>query len=64
LLWAFEFKEKPGKPVDVDPETGFTDGIVRTPKNFECEIRVREGREGVVESEFAEARVVLGKYEG
>jgi hypothetical protein len=37
---------------------------VRTPKNFECDIRVREGREGVVESEFAEARVVLGKYEG
>jgi hypothetical protein len=37
---------------------------VRTPKNFECDIRVREGREGVVESEFAEARVALGKYEG
>lgn len=63
LLWAFEFKEKSGKPIDIDPNTGFMDGIVRTPKDFECEIRVREGREGVLEREFAEARDVLVKYE-
>ena len=63
LLWAFEFKEKPGRPVDVDPETGFMDGIVRTPKNFECEIRVRQERKEILENEFAEVRNVLGKYE-
>ncbi|KAB2101539.1 Cytochrome P450 monooxygenase [Alternaria gaisen] len=63
LLWAFEFKEKPGRPVDVDPETGFMDGIVRTPKNFECEIRVRQERQEILENEFAEERNVLGRYE-
>jgi hypothetical protein len=63
LLWAFEFRERPGKPVDIDPETAFMDGIVRTPKSFDCEIRVRGERERVLEREFAGARDVLGKYE-
>lgn len=39
------------------------DGIVRTPKNFECEIRVRQERQEILENEFAEVRNVLGKYE-
>jgi cytochrome P450 len=63
LLWAFEFREKPDKPVDVNPQTGYTSGIVRTPKPFECKILVR-GREGVIEREFEDARSVLEKFEG
>jgi cytochrome P450 len=64
LLWAFEFKEKPGAPVDVDPRTGYTAGIVRAPTDFDCDILVRKRREGVIEKEFREAREVLGKFEG
>ncbi|KAF1829297.1 cytochrome P450 2D18 [Decorospora gaudefroyi] len=63
LLWAFEFKEKPGTPIDVDPRTGYTEGAVRSPKPFECEILVRKGRESIIEREFADARDVLGKFE-
>ncbi|KAF1939540.1 cytochrome P450 2D18 [Clathrospora elynae] len=63
LLWAFEFKETPGAPVDVDPQTGYTEGLIRTPKPFKCEILVRSGREGVIERELANAREVLEKFE-
>jgi hypothetical protein len=63
LLWAFEFNEKPGKPVDVDPRTGYTEGIVRAPIPFECEVLVRKGREEVVEREFKGAESVLGRFE-
>jgi cytochrome P450 len=63
LLWAFDFKEKPGAPVDVDPRTGYTEGIVRAPTPFQCEITVRKGRESVIEWEFGEARDVLRKFE-
>jgi cytochrome P450 len=64
LLWAFEFKEQPGKPVNVDARTGYTEGIVRAPVPFECEVLVRRGRERVFESEFGEAGSVLGRFEG
>jgi hypothetical protein len=64
LLWAFEFKEKEGKPVDVHPLTGYTEGIVRAPVPFECEVLVRRGRKKVVEKEFADAGSVLGRFEG
>ncbi|KAG9186499.1 hypothetical protein G6011_09607 [Alternaria panax] len=63
LLWAFGFREEPGKPVDIDPGTGFMDGVVRTPENFECEIWVRGERKGVPKKEFAEVMDVFRKYE-
>jgi hypothetical protein len=49
--------------VDVDPQTGYTSGIVKSPKPFECRVLVRHGREGVIEREFGDARSVLGKFE-
>jgi cytochrome P450 len=64
LLWAFEFRENPGKPVDVDPRTGYSEGLVRAPVPFECEVLVRRGREGVVEREFGEVGSVLGRFGG
>jgi cytochrome P450 len=64
LLWAFEFKEKPGKPVDVDPRTGYTEGVVKAPVPFECEVLVRRGREGFIEREFKEVGGVLRGFEG
>ncbi|GAO50649.1 cytochrome P450 [Saitoella complicata NRRL Y-17804] len=46
LLWAFEFREIEGKEVD---ETAYEQGANHGPKPFECDIRVREGRRGVIE---------------
>ena len=64
ILWAFEFREIEGKPVDVDYRTGYSEGFLCCAKPFEADIRVRGERKGVIEREFETVeREVLGRYE-
>ncbi|KAK4989771.1 hypothetical protein LTR66_006973 [Elasticomyces elasticus] len=65
LLWAFEFKDKKGKEVDVDPVTGYSEGFLVCAEDFECEISVRgEKRRETILREFEEAeRDVFARFD-
>lgn len=70
LLWAFGFSEKRDEQgqvilVDVDAETGYSEGFLHCPKPFAAEIRPRsEGRRDTIlkELEIVEKDIFL-KYE-
>ncbi|KAF1977130.1 cytochrome P450 oxidoreductase [Bimuria novae-zelandiae CBS 107.79] len=56
LLWAFELSEKPGADaVDVDPQTGYSEGFLHCAKPFACEVKVR----GKDESERRKRREIV-----
>lgn len=65
LLWAFDFSELPSKPVDVSKETGYTEGFLHCPLDFECDVQVRSAkRKETIMREFAVAeKEVFSKYE-
>lgn len=70
LLWAFEFSEKrdeEGKlwEVDVDPKSGYKEGIVLSPLAFQAEVRVRgEGRRATIMKEMESAeKDIFAKYD-
>jgi cytochrome P450 family 619 len=72
LLWAFDF-EQPVDPAtgermvpDVDPDTGYIEGLVACPSAFPCKVSVRsERRKETIMREFEEAeREVFAKYDG
>ena len=63
LLWAFEFREMEGRPVDVDYRTGYSEGSLCCAKPFEADIKVRGLRGETIEREFEVVRRdVLGNY--
>ncbi|KAF2634232.1 cytochrome P450 [Massarina eburnea CBS 473.64] len=69
LLWAFEWT--PGSVgIDVDPQTGYSEGFLHCAKPFTCEVGVRgddEGvrarRRGVVVGEFGRAERLFGGFD-
>lgn len=70
LLWAFEFSENKDKfgntiPLDVDPTTAYSEGLLHCPKPFACEIKIRsDARRATVMREFDKVeRDVLCKFE-
>ncbi|EKG10438.1 Cytochrome P450 [Macrophomina phaseolina MS6] len=71
LLWAFTFSEKTGaEPVDVDPQTGYSEGFLHCAKPFACEVRVRgenetarTRRREVVLAEFRKAKGIFDAFE-
>ncbi|OKL59931.1 hypothetical protein UA08_04854 [Talaromyces atroroseus] len=72
LLWAFAFEQPVIDPIsgersepDVDPDTGYIEGLVACPKPFPCTVRLRsEARKETIMREFAEAEVdVFAKYD-
>ena len=65
LLWAFNFNEIAGKPVDISKETGYTEGFLHCPLDFECDVQVRSAkRKETIMREFAVAeKEVFSKYE-
>lgn len=71
LLWAFTLSEKAGAdPVDVDPETGYSEGFLHCAKPFACEVRVRgeneaarKRRKEIVLAEFGTAKKMFEAFE-
>ena len=63
LLWAFEFREKPGHEVDIDPRSGYSEGFLHCAKPFECDILVREGRKEIIVKESEMVGELLSQYE-
>ena len=64
LLWAFEFTEIEGKPVDTDYRTGYSEGILCCAKPFQADVRVRGGRRETILREFQRCDgETLAKYE-
>ncbi|KAH7130812.1 putative cytochrome P450 [Dendryphion nanum] len=63
LLWAFEFREKSGHVIDVDPRTGYSEGFLHCAKPFQCDVKVRDGRGEVILKEFERAGNVMARYE-
>lgn len=64
LLWAFEFREVDGKPIDADYRTGYCEGFLCCAKPFEADVRVRGKRKETIEREFTrEDSEVLARYE-
>lgn len=70
LLWAFEFSEKKDArgnaiPLNVDPETAYSEGFLHCPKPFDCEIQIRSAtRRATIMREFDEVEgEVFSKYE-
>ncbi|KAJ5667194.1 m-hydroxybenzyl alcohol hydroxylase [Penicillium longicatenatum] len=57
LLWAFEFTQPVGSYIDIDPESGTSQGFLHCPKEYGCGIRLRdpEKRE-TIERELREAQ--------
>ena len=53
LLWAFDFGVIEGKRPDPD---AIAEGLACMPAKYECEIKAREGREGIVRGVWEEAR--------
>lgn len=72
LLWAFTLSEKAGAdPVDVDPETGYSEGFLHCAKPFACEVRVRgeneaarKRRKEIVLAEVGTAKGIFEAFEG
>ena len=65
LLWAFNFVEIEGKPVDVSAETGYTKGLLHCPVDFECDVQVRSAKKKdtiMREFEIAQKEIFV-KYE-
>lgn len=73
ILWSFDIS--PVKRKVVDAATGeetreevlpdvwdYTNGFNSWPVSFECQIKVRGGREGVIEREWEAAKEALGKW--
>lgn len=71
LLWAFSLTEKAGAdPIDVNPQTGYSEGFLHCAKPFECEVKVRgrdeaasKRRREIVLAEFAKAKGVFDAFE-
>ena len=69
ILWAFDISPKldgrgQAVPIDMSPETGYTDGFLRCAKPFEAEIKVRsEARKATIFEEFSRAEEVFSRYE-
>jgi cytochrome P450 family 619 len=69
LLWAFDITtqtDDAGKPipVDTDPMTGYTDGIIVLPKPFKASIKVRsEKRRQTILNEFDAAAPIFAQFE-
>jgi cytochrome P450 len=69
LLWAFEFS--PGRdPIDVDPETGYSEGFLHCAKPFAYEVNVRGEDEAVTKKrreivllEFGKAGVLFEAFD-
>jgi hypothetical protein len=70
LLWAFRISPKldsEGKdiPIDLSPETGYSEGFIRCAKPFEADIKVRsEARKATILAELSKAEEeVFSQYE-
>lgn len=70
LLWAFTLSEKAGAdPIDINPETGYSEGFLHCAKPFACEVKVRGDnatamrRREIVLAEFNAAKSVFAGYE-
>ncbi|KAM7183943.1 putative cytochrome P450 [Naviculisporaceae sp. PSN 640] len=71
LLWGFNFEQKVDKmgkkvSIDTDPVTGYTEGFLVCPGEFECKVTARsEERAKTIIREFEKADVeVFSKYRG
>lgn len=61
LCWAFNIKEDPAHPVDIN---SYSPGFLSAPKAFKCKIEPRDSKvKGVVGAEFEAARSVFKEYE-
>lgn len=70
LLWGLSFEpstDAQGReiPVDINSDTGYTEGFLVSPKPFECRIQPRsEARRETIMREFRDAEVnVFSKYD-
>ena len=70
LIWAFNFKEKKDAQgriidIDIDARTGYTEGFLHCPKDFEADIQPRsETRRDTIMREFEKAeKEVFAQYE-
>lgn len=63
LLWAYEFVEREGCPVDVHPRTGYTEGFLHCAKPFQCDVKLRSGRKEVIMQEFESVKDVFAQFE-
>jgi cytochrome P450 len=71
LLWAFDLSEKAGAdPIDIDPETGYSEGFLHCAKPFACEVQVRgvddaarKRRRDIVLAEFGQAKTVFDTFD-
>lgn len=71
ILWAFSLNEKAGvAPLDVDPQTGYSEGFLHCANPFACDIQVRgrdetetSRRKEIVVREMAEAKTLFTRYE-
>ncbi|KAF9731672.1 hypothetical protein PMIN06_007731 [Paraphaeosphaeria minitans] len=71
LLWAFEFSEEAGADaVDIDPQTGYSQGFLHCAKPFACEVKVRgkdetekKKRQEIVLAEFRKASELFKAFE-
>ena len=63
LLWAFEFREKRGQEVDIDPRSGYSEGFLHCAKSFQCDVLVRSGRKKIIVEEFKMVRGLLSQYD-
>lgn len=61
LCWAFDIKEDPNQPVDIN---NYSPGFLSAPKAFKCSITPRDERvKGVVSAELDAAASVFKEYE-
>jgi cytochrome P450 family 619 len=65
LLWAFDFAEIEGAPVDVSARTGYVEGFLHCPAPFRAHIEPRsEARRNTILREFEKAEAeVFVRYE-
>ncbi len=65
LAWAFDIKADPNAPpLDLNVETGYSDGFVFGPKPFSASFAVRSAKHlETIEREYEEAKIFFKRYE-
>ena len=65
IAWAFDIKANPkASPLDLNVETGYSDGFVFGPKPFSASFAVRSPKHRVtIEREYEEAKRFFERYE-
>ena len=71
ILWAFTLNEKAGvAPLDVDPQTGYSEGFLHCAKPFACNVKIRgqddaemRKRKAVIIEEMMHAEGIFSHFE-